>query len=428
MPARKAAFYILNDILFLKKNMDEAFQRSDLFASLDGRDKGLCRLLVSTVLKRTWQMDAALSAFLRDPISSLKPAQLVLVFRIGIAQIFFLQTPAHAAVSTTVDLAEEVGIAHHKPLVNAVMRRMAAEGIPALDARDAGRINTPAWLWQGWVEDYGVETALDIAAANLTESPVDFTLRDSEKTLEWSKQLDATVLPTGSLRKDSAGFVPGLPGFDDGAWWIQNAAAALPIKLMGDVRGKKVADLCAAPGGKTAQLVAAGADVIALDRSAPRIKRLVENMMRLNMSVATVTADAATWLPPEPLDAVLLDAPCTATGTLRHQPDALHLKDPRDQEKLAALQRRLLENAVKMLKPGGVLLYCTCSLQKAEGEAQVEWLLKQGMPVALSPVKDTEIDGISEMVTREGYLRVLPSHWKDFDGIDGFFVARFARL
>jgi 16S rRNA (cytosine967-C5)-methyltransferase len=423
MPARKVAFDILNDIFIHKKNMDEAFVRAPAFEELESRDRGLVRLLVSLVLKRQTEIDQVLASYLHEPLADMKPQQLINVFRIGIVQLAFLETPAHAAVSTTVDLAEQAGIAHHKPLVNAVMRRLSVEGYPKHDDRDAGRINTPAWLWDQWMRDYGVETALDIAAAHMTESPVDFSVKSDRAG--WAKRLDAIELPTGSLRRDSAGFVPSLDGFADGEWWVQGAAAALPAKYFGDVAGKTVVDLCAAPGGKTAQLAAMGARVIAVDRSAPRVARLKENMERLKLSVECVTADGAQWQPQEKVDAVLLDAPCSATGTIRHQPDVLRLKDMRDQEKLAALQRRLLLNAVDMLKPGGVLVYCTCSLQKDESEHQATWLLAQGAPVRMMPIADP---AIAEMITPRGEIRALPSHWKDFNGIDGFYVARFARI
>lgn len=423
MPARSVSFGILNDIFFQRKTMDEAFARAEGFEKLESRDRGLVRLLVSTVLKRARQMDSALEKFLHEPIAGLKPQQAINIFRLGIAQLVFLKTPPHAAVNIMVDLAEAEGMAHQKSFVNAVLRRIAQEGILPLDDRDAGRVNTPEWLWQAWMKDYGVEVALDIAAANLLESPVDFTVRDNPQA--WAEKLGADVLPTGALRRENTGFVPALPGFDEGAWWVQNAAAALPVQLLGNLTGKTVIDLCAAPGGKTAQLVAAGAQVTAVDRSAGRIERLKENMQRLGMAVDLVTADGAVWQPSEKADVVLLDAPCTATGTIRHQPDVLWLKDIRDQEKLAALQRRLMTNALEMLKPGGELVYCTCSLQKAEGEEQTDWFLTQNLPVVLRKIA---MEGISEMVTARGEIRALPSHWQDFNGIDGFYVARFARV
>lgn len=429
LASRQVAYAVLNDIFFQRRSLDEAYAQADAaFNALESRDRGFVRLLVATVLKRAPQIDAALSGLLHEPLHLLKPQQLINVFRLGIAQIAFLQMPPHAAVNTSVELAAASNMEWQKSLVNAVMRRVAQDGIETLDPRDAGRINTPEWLWQQWAQDYGVETALDIAAANLSDAPVDFTVKENPQM--WADRLAATLLPTGSLRLPSAGFVPGLAGFDDGAWWIQNAAAALPVKILasyygGSLKGKKIVDLCAAPGGKTAQLAALGADVIALDRSAPRLKRLQENMDRLKLSVSIVAADGAVWQPQEKLDAVLLDAPCSATGTIRHQPDVLRLKDIRDQDKLAALQRRLMLNALDMLKPGGVLLYCTCSIQKAESEAQTEWLLAQNPRLRLSAIRPGEIAGINAMLSLKGELRALPQHWVDHGGIDGFYAVRF---
>lgn len=423
--ARQVAFGILNDIFFRKRSLDEALAGASHFEALSARDRAFVRLLVATVLKRARQMDAVLQHFLHEPFAAMKPANLINVFRLGIAQLVFLKTPEHAAVNTSVALAEAEGIAHQKPLVNAVMRRLAREGFPEMTARDAGKFDTPAWLWQEWMNDYGVETALDIAAANLGEAALDISVKADPA--EWAEKLDATLLPTGTLRKESGGFIPDMPGFAEGAWWVQNAVAALPAQLMGALHGKTVVDLCAAPGGKTAQLAARGARVIAVDRSAQRMERLKENMDRLKLAVETVIADGATWKPPQPVDAVLLDAPCTATGTIRHQPDILHLKELKDQEKLVALQQRLLMNAVGMLAPGGVLVFCTCSLQKAEGERQAEWLLAQGLPVVPSPIPPKEISGIRNLIDAQGNVRALPSHWKDVGGIDGFYIARFIR-
>jgi 16S rRNA (cytosine967-C5)-methyltransferase len=423
MTPRAVAFHVLNGVFFQRRTLDDAYDHAPEFLDLEARDKGFVRLLVATVLKRAREMDAILAGCLKEPIAALKPPQVLTVLRLGLAQMMFLETPVHAAVNTSVELSEEVGIHHLKPLVNAVLRRLSVEPPARLSPRDAGRANMPDWLWQEWVKDYGVEVALGIASTVLTEAPVDFSVRGDAQ--DWAQKLDAQVLPNGSLRRATSGLVTALPGYDTGDWWVQNAAAAIAVQAMGDVAGKTVVDLCAAPGGKTAQLAADGAKVIAVDRSAARMRRLQENMHRLNMAVEAVIADGAVWQPSAPVDAVLLDAPCTATGTLRHQPDALHLKDPADQVKLAALQKKLLLNAAKMLKPGGMLLYCTCSLQKAEGEAQTDWLLQQGLPLRLNPIT---MDQIPEMRTTRGELRILPTRWADFNGIDGFYVARFARF
>lgn len=426
LPARRVAFAALNDIFYRKRSLDEVFdaraQTGQDFAALESRDRAFVRLLVSVVLKRAHEFDAHLETLLHEPLDALAPAQLLTVFRLGMAQMCILQTPAHAVVDTSVDLAAAEGMVHQKGLVNAVMRRLAREGYTPLGDRDAGRLMLPDWLWHEWISDYGVETALDMAASLLSDAPVDFTMRDDSaaNTQHWALRLDAQILPTGSLRKTSGGFIPSLEGFDDGAWWVQNAAAAIPAKLIAVTPGMRVVDLCAAPGGKTAQLAAAGAQVIALDRSAPRMKRLAENMQRLKLDVDIVVADGAVWQPDAPVDAVLLDAPCSATGTLRHQPDALWLKQPADQVKLAALQSRLLDNAWKMLRKGGVLVYCTCSLQKIEGEAQIDAFLTRASDAQRVPVSAA---GLEEAVTQDGDLRILPHYWLDHGGLDGFYVA-----
>lgn len=431
LSARRVAYAALNDIFYKKRSLDEALDprgdTGEAFMALEARDRAFVRLLVSVVLKRAREFDAHLATVLHEPIDALAPAQMLTIFRMGLAQLAILQTPAHAVVDTSVELAAAEGISHHKSLVNAVMRRLAREPYTPLSPREAGRAMLPDWLWQEWMRDYGVETALGIAAAMLDDAPIDFTLRDRspDSVVRWAAQLNAAVLPNGSLRKQSGGFIPSLDGFEDGAWWVQSAAAALCAQAL-DVRpGMTVVDLCAAPGGKTAQLAAAGSHVIALDRSAPRMKRLDENMTRLRLDVETVVADGVVWQPTAAVDAVLLDAPCSATGTLRHQPDALWLKQPADQDKLAALQQKLLRNAWTMLKPDGLLVYCTCSLQKAEGEDQIAAFLAATPNAVRVPI---EMPSLADAITADGDLRILPQHWADLGGLDGFYIARLRKV
>jgi 16S rRNA (cytosine967-C5)-methyltransferase len=347
------------------------------------------------------------------------------ILRLGIAQLMFLRTPPHAAVATSVDLAHQRGLLSHKGLVNAVLRRLSVEGADRVERQDAARLNTPDWLWRSWSGAYGDDMARAIATAHLKEAPLDLTVRADEAA--WCEKLQATQLPTGSLRRPAGGSVTSLPGYAEGAWWIQDAAAALPVRLFNGIEGREVVDLCAAPGGKTAQLANAGAQVMAVDRSARRLDRLVTNLNRLRLRVEAIAADALTWRPDHPVDAVLLDAPCTATGAIRRHPDVPHLKQPDDVARLAVVQENLLHAAIDMLRPGGTLVYCTCSLEPQEGQERVESLLRSGAPVERRPVDPGEFGAPPEWVTPEGDLRTLPCHLAEYDGVDGFYSARLVK-
>ena len=427
--ARLVALAALDNVLIQKKTLDDCFLSNKDFINLMPRDRAFVRLLVLTVLRRLGQIDALISSLIDRPIDQIKPLALLNILRLGAAQAVFLETPAHATVYTMVDLAAAAGLAYQKGYVNAVVRRMTEEAGKArqLPPLDAGRLNTPDWLWNCWVRDYGVQTALEIAAANMSEAPVDITVKENPEL--WAARLEAKVLPNGTLRRMEGGAITEFEGFKDGAWWMQSLGAALPARLFGDVKGKTIVDLCAAPGGKTAQLLAQGAKVIAVDRSAGRMSRLKENMERLGYkdNITTIVADGAVWRPSVPVDGVLLDAPCTATGTIRHQPDVLRLKTPEDMAKLLGTQMRLLENVGAVLKPGGILIYCTCSLQKAEGEECVDKFLESGGPFSLAPIDVSEINGFESIVTRAGTIRSLPFHLAPSGGIDGFFIARLIR-
>jgi 16S rRNA (cytosine967-C5)-methyltransferase len=313
-------------------------------------------------------------------------------------------------------------------LVNAILRRIAHEGGHLIGAQAAARLNTPDWLWQSWQSAYGDATCQAIAAAHLEEPPLDITVKEPATSEYWAERLEAKLLPTGTLRRQSGGLVTALPGYDDGAWWIQDAAAALPVRLMGDVAGKSVIDLAAAPGGKAAQLANADARVTAVDISAKRLSRLSANLGRLGLTAEIVTADAGTWRPAEPADAVLLDVPCTATGTIRRHPDVAHLKRPADVIRLAELQDRLLRAAIEMVAQGGMLLYCSCSLQPEEGSERVAALLAEDAPLARAPIAAAELDGRAELITEHGDLRTLPSNFSEFGGMDGFYAARLRRI
>ncbi len=429
LPARDAAVAILDDVLTRKRALDdtlaEAMGPKGPLIRLEPRDRGFARAIAATTLRRLGQVDAVIDTFLDSPLPA-KAGRTRQLLRAAAAELLFLGVGAHATVNAAVSLARaDRNARHFAKLVNAILRRVAEQGPALRDAQDAPRLDTPDWLWDGWTSAYGEETASAIATAHLAEPPLDFSVKSDPA--RWAETLGGTVLPTGSVRLADAGRVEDLEGFAEGAWWVQDAAAALPAKLLGNVEGQRVLDLCAAPGGKTAELAAKGARVTAVDRSAPRLKRVTENLARLGLSAEIVTADATQWRPPEPAPFVLLDAPCSATGTIRRHPDIPHLKGPGDVAKLAALQARLLTAAVEMTAPGGTLVYCTCSLEPAEGEAQIEKLLASGAPVARKPITADEIGGLAEAVTPAGDLRTLPSFWPDLGGMDGFFAARLVR-
>lgn len=420
MSARDIALDLLDAVLVRKRLLDEAFDAEPRLNRMDERDRGFARLLAATVLRRLGQIDDVLGRCMEKPIP-LKALRVRDVLRLGAAQLLFLGTPPHAAISTAVDLLKGSQLAGFGGLANAVLRRLDREGRAWVAAQDAGRLNTPDWMWRSWVAAYGEATAAAIGQAHLHEAPIDITTAGDPT--EWAERLEAELLPTGSLRRPG-GDIAALPGFAEGAWWVQDMAATLPVRLLGDVAGKRVADLCSAPGGKTLQLAAAGALVTAVDRSAKRQERVSENLARMGLAAEVVAADVAAWTPDTLFDAVLLDAPCSATGTLRRHPDGLRLKRPADVAKLAALQGRLLEAAAKMVVPGGTLVYCVCSLEPAEGGAQVATL-----PAGFRrrPVQADEVGGLAELLTPEGDLRTLPCHLADKGGMDGFFAVRLER-
>jgi 16S rRNA (cytosine967-C5)-methyltransferase len=423
--ARLVALELIGAVLRRRRPLDDAIEDNSEMARLPPRDRAFARLLVATLLRRLGQIDALIARCLATPLAA-RAAVVHDILRLGTAQLLFLRTPPHAAVATSVDLAHTSGFVSHKGLVNAVLRRLAVEGAALVAQQDAARLNTPEWLWNSWSRAYGDAVARQIATAHLKEAPLDLTLRCDDA--EWRDKLQATQLPTGTLRRAAGGSVTALPGYAEGAWWVQDAAAALPVRLFGGLQGRAVVDLCAAPGGKTAQLACAGARVTAIDRSTRRLDRLIANLKRLALPVAAVAADALTWRPPQPADAVLLDAPCTATGAIRRHPDVPHLKQPDDVTRLSVVQENLLRAAIDMLRPGGILVYCTCSLEPEEGAQRIAALLREGAPVARLPLAAHEIGAPREWITADGDLRTLPCHLAEYDGVDGFFGARLVRL
>ncbi|QQS14851.1 MAG: MFS transporter [Rhodospirillales bacterium] len=421
---RRVALSVLDAVLRREQPLDDTLARDAGFAALDPRDRAFVRLLLATTLRRLGEIDATLASRLETPLPP-KAAATLDTLRLGVAQLLFLATPAHASVDTSVRLVESIGQRHLKGLVNAVLRRVARDRDGAspdgADGADPARLNTPSWLWESWVAAYGEATTRAIAAAHLHEAPLDLSVKGGAET--WATLLEAELLPTGTLRRAAGGRIEDLPGFADGAWWVQDAAAALPVRLLGDVAGRSVLDLCAAPGGKTMQLCAAGARVTAVDLSPRRLTRVGENLKRVGLTAELIAADATRWRPTAAPDAILLDAPCTATGTLRRHPDIAWLKDREDVARLSLAQDRLLAAAVGMLPAGGTLVYAVCSLQPEEGPARIEAALAR-LPVTRIPVRPEELPGLETAITAAGDLRTLPCHWPERGGLDGFYAAR----
>lgn len=399
--------------------LDAAWHDAKL-SELDRRDAAFARLLVLTALRRLGSIDAVLDKFLRKrPVGG--NATAVHIMRIAATELLALDGAAHAAVDSAVRLTKKNRkIAKLSGMVNAVCRKIAGEGVRLFDEIDAAKADTPAWLWMRLVHDYGEEAARAIAASHRNGAPLDLSMRDGKGAL--SETLGGTLLPGGTLRLDEAGAVPDLAGYKEGAWWAQDAAAALPVRLLGNVKGNRVLDLCAAPGGKTMQLAAAGAQVTALDLSKARMKRLLENLARTRLSVDVVIADALDWEPPDPFDAILLDAPCSATGTIRRHPDLPYLKSGKELTSLVPLQDVLLDRAFEWLKPGGALVYAVCSLLPAEGPKRIRAFLNRQPEAEMIPVMPGA--GLDAGMIEDGALRTLPHHWAERGGMDGFYAAR----
>jgi len=430
---RAIALDLLDRVLEQKRPLEEAFDRHPDLAPLENRDRQFVRALTAATLRHLGRIDRVVAQCLEHPLPD-RAHQARDLLRLGAAQLLVLETPAHAAVDSTVALAGTLqGAAGYKGLINAVLRRVDREKAMLLAGVPPGAASLPDWLWRSWSAAYGEATAAAIAAAVLHEAPLDLSVKRLAETAPWAEALEAELLPGGTLRLrpnaegERHGRIADLPGFAEGAWWVQDFAASLPVKLLGAIAGRRVLDLCAAPGGKTAQLAAAGATVTALDRSAPRMERLERNLSRLQLSAQCVVADAAAWDGDRDFDVVLLDAPCSATGTLRRHPDIAWLKRPADVAKLAALQDRLLAAAIEDLAPGGTLVFCTCSLQPEEGPARVAALLAGGAPVVRRPIDPAELAGAGELLTPEGDLRTLPCHWAERGGLDGFYAARLVK-
>jgi 16S rRNA (cytosine967-C5)-methyltransferase len=414
------------DILSLVREgapLDEALSECRSFNALQGSDRAFARALAAIVLRRQGTLDALLAPYLETPLPR-RAQKATDALRLAAAQTALMDVADHAAVDTAVALARDFHeTAGYSGLVNAVARKIAKKGKDRAQEFPE-RTDTPGWMWRAWERAYGADTARAIARAHREEPPLDLTARSDAAAAELAACLSGELLPTGSIRLESTRDIAALPGFAEGEWWVQDAAAALPAKLLGDVNGKRVLDLCAAPGGKTLQLASAGARVIAIDRAGVRLKLVAENLARAKLSAETVKADIFEWAPAGLADAVLLDAPCSATGVIRRNPDILRSKSEDVVAALAKVQAKLIDRAIGFVRPGGLIVYSTCSLQPEEGEAQIAAALARHANLRRIPITPEEIGGEPRFLTKHGDLRTLPAYWSNRGGIDGFFAAR----
>ncbi|WP_394693197.1 RsmB/NOP family class I SAM-dependent RNA methyltransferase [Hyphobacterium sp.] len=426
LDARRASVRALKFVLESRTALDAALSQTPEFGRMESRDKAFARLISATTLRRRGQIHAVLSAFLEHDLPE-HAGEARLLLETATAQILFLDTKPHAAVSEAVTLAKtSANSKRFSGLINAVLRKVVAGGREIADATPLSD-NLPNWLRDSWQAAYGIRTVEDICAVVMRDPPLDLSLRQSPDSESLAEAIGAAILPTGTLRKPEIGDLTALPGFDDGEWWAQDAGAALPARLLNAQPGESVLDLCAAPGGKTMQLAATGASVTALDASPKRMRRVADNLGRTQLAAECVTADGQTWGEAQSFDAVLLDAPCSATGTLRRRPDAAWIKNQEDIASLIPIQNALLDNATRLLKPGGLLVICTCSLQPEEGEFWLDNGLARHPELEIDAIRPDELPELEDAIQENGAVRLTPDMWADRGGIDGFFIARLRK-
>ncbi len=434
--ARLAAAELVLVAMEGASDFDAAMDKSRTFKRLQGPDRGFARAMAGAALRAVGRIDWALGGMLKRPLDELQQPLLALL-RVGAAQLWIMNVADHAAVSATVEAAGKWEDARKGGgLINAVLRRAAREG----DAFANSPVTAvwPDWLAARMKASLGVSQAEELALAQLDEPPIDLTLRAPEDAEAWAEKLEAEVLPNGSLRLQSGAGLMELPGFADGAWWVQDTAAALPAKLLGDVRGQAVADLCAAPGGKAMQIAAMGAKLFAIDMSRQRIVRLRENAERAKLPMTIVESDGRTWRPEQPLDAVLLDAPCSALGIIRRHPEGVWRRDPKDLVRFPSIQRALVDAAHEMLKPGGRLVYSVCTPVPEEGREIIEAVIAAGGWKRVA-IQRAELAGFQDSLTSDGDVLTLPrarvsgaATGGEFAtasmNSDAFYIARLERL
>jgi 16S rRNA (cytosine967-C5)-methyltransferase len=422
IPARAAAQSILGQILRKRRPLDEAVDAVLSAAKLEPRDAGFARAIATESLRRFGQLQALLHVFVGKMPPQHRAGSTQEILLAGACELLFLHIAPHAAVDAANDLAARDDKAlHFKPLINAVLRRIAREGEAVIAAQDAAPLNTPDWLWSRWLDTYGEEMARSIANAHLVPPLLDIHAKSISSVVP-----NGTSVSGGIVRVTNTGRIEDLAGFTEGAWWVQDFAASLPARLLGDIAGKTVIDLCAAPGGKCAQLADAGAQVIAVERDSHRMRRLRENLARLGLPAELIEDDLRDFVPKERAPLVLLDAPCSATGTIRRHPDLPWIKSTADVNTCADTASELLDAAAAMVADNGLLVFAVCSLEPEEGAEQTEGFLERHPEFQRDPIVASELFGMSELI-EGGDLRTLPCRLAEQGGMDGFYAARLRR-
>ena len=422
LTSRRLAAFAVKEVMENHQPLEHVLAGQPDYRALEGRDRAFVRLIAATTFRRMGQIDAALKPFVRQ-----RPTKLVYAaLQTAAAQILYLGTPAHAAVGETVAMLKSRGSSKgFANMANAVLRNVVEKG-PNLAGAQPPKVNIPGWIRGEWERAYGRQSGRKMSAQLMKDPVLDISVKSDVKG--WAAKFSGEIIGVQSVRLDKIGDVTALSGFDEGEWWAQDVAASLPVQLLGDVKGLKILDMCAAPGGKTLQLAAKGAIVTVLDKSEGRLERVKENLERTQLSADVICADALDWTPKEDLyDVVLLDAPCSATGTFRRHPDVLYNRSPKDVANLVRLQDKLLARAAEFVRPGGVLLYCTCSLMPKEGQPRIDHFLQIMPDFRLIPILDVPGLALPQEAFSEGSLRSLPYYLEDKGGMDGFFIARLRR-
>ena len=418
LSSRRLAAFAVKEVVENRIALEQVLAGQPDYRALEARDRAFVRLIAATTFRRMGQIEAALKPFVKK-----KPPKLVYAaLQTAAAQILFLGTPPHAAVGETVAMLKSRGSSKgFANMANAVLRRVAEQG-PALSGALPPKANIPGWIRGGWEREFGRHAGRKLAAQLMRDPVLDLSVKSD--AAGWAEKLGGQVIGASTVRLDKIGDVTALEGFKDGEWWAQDIAASLPAQILGDVKGKRVLDLCAAPGGKSMQLAAQGAIVTAVDKSEGRLGRVMQNLKRTKLSVDVHCADALEFEPKQAdYDIVLLDAPCSATGTFRRHPDVLYNRSPKDVANLVRLQDKLLARAAHYVRPGGQLLYCTCSLQTEEGAPRITKFLQSLPDFRLIPI--LAISGLSlpETAFLGGYVRSIPYFLDEKGGMDGFFIA-----